>query len=143
MHPGSRLGLARLAYAQAIAAARAAPSPRRWRALVTAGKNLRDAERRDHQGPGGGAAPSRPRAPAVARSSEPRHGPVLLPFPVRGGARWAEVVREWERARALCEWSHRLVAASRALSAQLAREVARGGAPSAPQRDETEPAAGA
>jgi hypothetical protein len=119
--------LARHAYQRALAAARVAPTPRRWRKLLTAAKNLRaatrDAERR-------WLVSLTPAARALAPRAAGRRGAVLLPFPCpRAGRRWPELVRVWEWSRALLEQSERLVAEARLLRDALLEQVARRGAP--------------
>jgi hypothetical protein len=82
MHPGTRAALARLVYLRALAAARLAPTPRRWRKLVAAAKRLRAAERARERQRLAALSPSA-RALAGGRRSDVRGDAVLLPFPGR------------------------------------------------------------
>lgn len=128
MDPRARALLARQAYERAIAAARVAPTPRRWRKLVAAAANVRSVARdceRERLAALGHAA----RALAVAERAAPR-GRVLVPFPSpRADPRWAELVREWDRARALIEQAHRLVREAGALQGSFDLEQGRRQAP--------------
>jgi hypothetical protein len=127
MHPDSRAALARLAYQRALFAARLAPTPRRWRRLVTTARNVRAAELDHERRRVAGLTPAA-RALAVGRRALPRRGPVLIPFPSpRASAGFAEVIREWERARALMEVSQRLVEQARGLSGGVPARKGRGG----------------
>jgi hypothetical protein len=119
MDPHSRAQLARQVYQRALAAARAAPTPRRWRKLVAAAQNIRTALRDRERARLAALAPS-VRALAVVVRDPPRHARVLVPFPSpRAGPGWSELVREWERARALMLESQRLVRQARALCGVL------------------------
>lgn len=119
MHP-DRAILVRLAYQRALEAARVAPTPRRWRKLVAAAKNLR-ASNRERELAWLARLPAPARRLAIARREAPRRGAVLLPFPApRREIAWREIVAEWERARSLMEWSARLVAESEGLRVELA-----------------------
>jgi hypothetical protein len=115
MDPHSRAQLARQVYQRALAAARAAPTPRRWRKLVAAAQNVRVALLDRERARLAALAPS-VRALAVVAREPPRHARVLVPFPSpRAGPGWSELVREWERARALVAESQRIVRQARAL----------------------------
>lgn len=119
MDPHSRALLARQVYQRALAAARAAPTPRRWRKLVAAAENVRTALRDRERARLAALAPSA-RALAVVVRDPPRHARVLVPFPSpRAGPGWSELVREWERARALILESQRLVDQARAMGGML------------------------
>lgn len=124
MHVASRVVYALQAYQRALVAARVAPTPRRWRKLVTAARNLRVAHE-DHERKRIAAFAPAARALAVVVREVRRPGRVLIPFPSpRAGRHWPELVHQWERARALMEQSTRLVAQARAL-----REAPRAQAP--------------
>lgn len=118
--------LARLTYQRALAAARVAPTPRRWRKLVAAARNLRASDR-ERELAWLARLPAGARERAVARVDAARRGPVLLALPVaRRGRAWPELVAEWERARSLVEWSERLVAQARGLCAELGERAGGG-----------------
>lgn len=140
MHVESRVVFARQAYQRALVAARVAPTPRRWRKLVTAARNLRVAHGERERRRIAALAPAA-RALAVVPRQPSRRGRVLIPFPTpRAGKRWPELVREWERARALMEEATRLVAEAREL---CGRETARGKAPRPGARRERVDSSGA
>lgn len=110
----SRALLARQAYERAVAAARVAPTPRRWRRLVAAAASVR-AVARDRERERLAALAPAARALAVTARPAPRER-VLVPFPSpRAGPRWVELVHEWDRARALIEQARRLVCEAGAL----------------------------
>lgn len=117
MDPHTRAQLAQQVYHRALGAARAAPTPRRWRKLVAAAQNVRAALHDRERARLAALAPS-VRALAVVVRDPPRHARVLVPFPSpRAGPGWSELVREWERARALVAESQRLVREARDLGA--------------------------
>ena len=152
MRTYERLGLAREAYARAIALARAVSTPTSWGRVLTAARNL-DAARRDQDrersrngsrslpGPVPGVKPVGPELrdgllqsepspplahpPGRARTGEPviaRHTPVLRP--AFGPALRADLSKVWERSRALKEESRRLVEQARSLRAEIEELVA-------------------
>ncbi len=121
MAPDERLGLARLAYLQAIVSARARSSSSTWRRLLRAANNVRAAIRereRARLGPRAGTPKALPAA--GSRERERPHGggavgsaassPHILDL-ARASRRGAER----ERARSLLERSRRLVRESRAV----------------------------
>ncbi|MGC3996759.1 MAG: hypothetical protein QM767_04175 [Anaeromyxobacter sp.] len=102
-----RLQLASDAYAQALAGARASPTPARWRRLLRAAANLRAARA---PGPQPGRIVLAPVIPGPgARADDLR----------RAAARHADVLAEVARARRLMAQSHRLCAEALRLREEL------------------------
>jgi hypothetical protein len=82
MKADSRADLARQAYLRALTAARVAPTPRRWRKLVIAARNLRTAERAFERR-WLAAFPPAARRLAAARRAAALRTATLIPFPSR------------------------------------------------------------
>jgi hypothetical protein len=127
MAPDERLGLARLAYVQAIVGARAHSSSSTWRRLLAAAKNVRAAIREQERQRSGRPAVA-PGALRASGSGEPGPSPaggtvgVLASSPyVPDLVRACELRAALEQARTLLERSRRLVDESRALLARARR----------------------
>ncbi len=134
MHPRDRVEIARAAYPRAVALVRARSTAASWRRALTASRNLAEAlHDRDRAGgerartvkaAGRTAAPERatPRHRPDERARERRPAPAPRAPAARGV--WAEVVAEWERAKALMTESCRLIQQAKALRAEVASFLA-------------------
>lgn len=110
MGPDERLGLARTAYVRAIAVARVQSTPRAWKRLLAAAKNVQATMREMHERR---PVQARPSSGGAHRAAAAHSGIVDIPRP-------RELATESARARALAEQSRRLVRDSVALCSSIA-----------------------
>jgi hypothetical protein len=129
--------LARAAYEEALARARADSTPSSWRRVLTAARNLRTASQEAAEGRGGRKGRRRvdasPRCGTLISISRPdaSRTPAADPwrFDSRPPTAWGcwrldrtpELAAEWERSKALMERSRRLVEESRAIWLAISR----------------------
>lgn len=118
MWPAERLLIARQTYARAVVTAAARSTPRNWRGLLTAARNVAEALRAEGQQRARPTGPP-PRIPSPltpaprveARRPAPRRRAGPSP-----DVTWLAIVAEWERAHRLVAEARRLVDEARRLS---------------------------